>query len=327
MAYDFNSISPYLTQLAGGNKTINSALQAGGGLADTFYPTNALGRLNETNTGSQSAINRYQTANKAPTQPLKLGSALRTLKKVSGQASMSSPWVQSNMKDYGQVQQNAFATDPRNQNVLNENYDLAMNGLDARTAAALREQSYIDLNRGKENSLRQMRQGNYGAVGAAAQNAANSINNQYLQSRGDLSRQLLTDQIGIQQQARSDFMGQNETLRSGEFNRQLSATQAENQALTNAIQQDYNLRQGYAQTLQNQQLQNDQIKQGRLANLANAEKVQRDELLQRQIFNLGNLEKEISGRLGLIFGSGSFGAAQYAQEQANQIARESLSKL
>ena len=173
--------------MAGGDEAIEKGFQGGAKIGAALFAPGSLGRVSETATEDQTAIDaRLKGLSEPNVDPLLQGSLDRANKAA----------------------EDAQTLDPELQNVLNLR-KAALGGLSSTELLATKEMAQQSMNQSLTSAVRALRvgQGGQGPRGAAANIGTIPLTSQYANSQADLSRQLILDDWKSKQDALGAYSG------------------------------------------------------------------------------------------------------------------------
>jgi hypothetical protein len=157
-------------------------------------------------------------------------------------------------------------------------------GLTPEETTVFREQAGEQLNQGLQTALRSLRARTPGIGGLAPFIGADPTIRSFAEAQRGIERDLIAQNLGLKEQR---LRGASDLVRD------IDALEA--QKRLGATQQFFGSAMGLSQ-----------------------------DWLNRQIFNIGQREKERAGQLGLIFGSGGFGAAKEAADRSYELGQKAI---
>lgn len=204
-----------LKDMAGGDEAIEKGFQGGAKIGAALFAPGSLGRVSETATEDQTAIDaRLKGLSEPNVDPLLQGSLDRANKAA----------------------EDAQTLDPELQNVLNLR-KAALGGLSSTELLATKEMAQQSMNQSLTSAVRALRvgQGGQGPRGAAANIGTIPLTSQYANSQADLSRQLILDDWKSKQDALGAYSGDAKDIIGGFQTNKLQANQAASNVATNVV--------------------------------------------------------------------------------------------
>lgn len=232
-----------LKSMAGGDGAIEKGFQGGAEIANALFAPGSLGRVSETASADQNAIDaRLKGLSEPDVDP--------TLRGFLDRANATATSAQT--------------LDPELQNVLNTRKS-ALGGLSSSELLATKEMAQAGFNQSLGSAVRALRigQGGSGPGGRASNIAAMPLTAQYANSQADLQRKLVLDQYKAQTDARDAYSRDAQGIIGGFQANQIAANNAAGAAASTVLNDrttrfnnyiQYNT--GLRNDLYNRQLQN-----------------------------------------------------------------------
>lgn len=332
-----------LSALTGGDPTLTNAFAAGLGLSGLgapgidpssgFFGFGSLGRVDETQdprlTGlldklqaDLGGVKRDSTTNEAITN------LMRTQTSPIFQGAVPEEIINSLRKQIS----TAGSPTTYEQEVIDRRR-AGLDGLTAQENTALREQGQAGLDRAFQTNLRAgLAQNNLaGRQGGANSNLLRDLNLDSLQANRGLSRDILLANIDERNRRLNEYQDLATGLSNRAFDRRLQGNTALSGILFNRdtanAQQRLSAAEAINQNLLDRQRFEESSRANRYATYGNTLFAAQQDALNRRLQNLNQLAKEKQGQIGLLFGSGQFGAAQQAQNRSFDLAQQGLNSI
>lgn len=280
-----------VSSLAGTDKNVQAAMQAGLGLSGLgsattpagqgFFAPGSLGRVHDTLSPDVSA--EMWTAQAGP-----VGS--RNYFDTSAAA------MTNLLNTSGNV-------DPVLQDVMARR-KAGLEGLTAPEMTAMRESGAQEMDRSMMGAMRAAQAQNISGnrVGNVTNAAMPEIARARSLGQSALERDLMLANVAERNKRLGEYQGLASEIDQNRFNRMTASASNLGNLSLGQQQMDIAARQNYQDFLMKA----------------------RDDVLKRQIFNLGQLGQEKAGQIGMIFGAGEFGSAEAARKDAYKLGMEGI---